>query len=116
MPNDLHEIFDSGKEISESEFQREVHNGGRRSKYESYKDLASDLEPGTRFKFELGATENQVSGIRSQVYKLNDDDADKSDREFEVHSRRKKSGGREITDEEGNVLFTVYIKRNGHDA
>lgn len=117
MSKDIDEVFDSKEEISESKYRREMRNGGNTSKYASYRDLAADMEPGTVIRFTRGATANQIGGIRTQVYKLNDPDAEKDDREFEVRSRRKKTDdGRDVV-EEGQALLNVYIHRreNGHN-
>ena len=91
----IDKIIDTEEELTESQYQKRFSSGGS-SKYEQFIDIASDLDYGERRSFK-GVTENQVSGIRTQVYKLNDDDAEENeDREFIVEQTRLTKDGEDV--------------------
>jgi hypothetical protein len=79
-------------------------------------DLADNLE-----KFENGGepkkvpeiTESQVSSIRTQIDKLNPDDATKKEEKEFIATRRKitEDDDEDTFDEDGNQLYNLYIAR-----
>lgn len=111
MIEQVQEVLENGKEIDKSTYEEETLSVGKSSKYEGFFHKAKSMDPGQVLKFDNGVLESFVSGVRSQVYKLNDDDAEPSEREFTVKTRKQKEKGRDLTDDEGKKLYTFYILR-----
>jgi hypothetical protein len=104
------------KKISRTELRSKTSGGGRSTKYAKFKKMARALEPGGDGAELNRLTESQVSSIRTQINHLNPDDADDDEKEF-VATRRKMTddGGDDVTDDEGNQLYDLFIYREQVD-
>lgn len=111
MNEQVRSVLNNQEEIDKATYEEETLSVGKKSKYEAFFHEAKKMMPGQINKFDSGVTDSFVSGVRNQVYKLNDDNVEPSEREFTVTTRKQKEDGREITDDEGRKLYTFYIRR-----
>lgn len=109
---DIKQVLSSERKITKKEHKEIFGSSGRTSDYIKFKERAEKLEKGDITYYETPVPDCFVSGVRNQVYKLNDDDVDKSEREYKVKSTKEKDGsGNDITDGEGRKLYTFSIRR-----
>jgi hypothetical protein len=113
---DVDDLIKRTKKISRQELRSKTSGGGRSTEFAKYRKLALSLEPGGAGAEVDRLTESQVSSIRTQINHLNPDDADDDEKEF-VATRRKKTtdAGEDITDDEGNQLYDLFISREKVD-
>jgi hypothetical protein len=105
-------VFNSGEKITEKEFNKIFGSSGRTSDYLTFLHLAKDLEKGDIIYFNEPVPDSFVSGVRKQVYKLNDDNKEKSEWKYKVRATKEKDGrGNDVTDEQDRQLFTFSIRR-----
>jgi len=116
--SDVDDILDRGEDISRQEMRSETAGGGRSTEYAKFRKVALDLEPGGEGKKYPKLTESQVSSIRTQVNHLNPEDAeDDEEKEFIATRRKMKTeGGEDITNDEGEQLYTLYLRRDEVDG
>jgi hypothetical protein len=112
----VEDLIKRTKKISRTELRAKTSGGGRSTKYAKFKKMARSLEPGGDGAELNRLTESQVSSIRTQINHLNPDDADDDEKQF-VATRRKMTtdGGEDITDDEGNQLYDLFISREEVD-
>lgn len=113
MDSEVEDLLEKTETISRVEFRKQTQRGGRSSKYEKYQDLAQELEKGGPAKVIPEITENQVSGIRTQIEGLNPDDATKKEEKEFIATRRKidEEDERDTFNEDGKQLYNLYIAR-----
>lgn len=108
----LESVLDSGEFIDEEEYNKKFGSNGRTSDYIAFLEHAKDLGPGDIIYYDEPVKDCFVSGVRNQVYKLNDDDSENSEREYNVEATKKKDrSGNDLTNKEGKKLYTFCIRR-----
>jgi len=108
----LNTVLDSGEFIDKEEYKENFSSNGRTSDYIPFLDEAKALKPGRIIYYDYPVPDSFVSGVRNQVYKLNDDDKEKSEWEYKVRATKEKNGrGNDVTDEQDRQLFTFSIRR-----
>ena len=108
----LNTVLDSGEFIDKEEYKENFSSNGRTSDYIPFLDEAKALKPGRIIYYDYPVPDSFVSGVRNQVYKLNDDDPENSEREYTVEATKEKDkSGNDITDKEGRKLYTFCIRR-----
>jgi hypothetical protein len=106
------QLLEETETISKIQYRKETRGRGRSSEYEKFADLAENLEKEGAKKKVPEITESTVSSIRTQVEKLNHDDATKkAEKEFIATRRKITEDGEDVTDEDGNKLYNLYISR-----
>lgn len=108
----LEDVLNSGSLIEKEEYENKFGSKGRTSDYIKFIEEAEDLEPDQIKYYEDPVRDGFVSGVRKQVYKLNDDDSESSEREYNVEATKEKDpSGNDVTDKEGKKLYTFCIRR-----
>lgn len=113
MSDEVDDLLEKTETISRTEYRKETKSRGRSTKYQKFADIAENLEKledGGKAKRVSRITESTVSSIRTQVEKLNHDDATKKEEKEYIATRRKiTENGEDVTDEDGNKLYNLYI-------
>jgi hypothetical protein len=108
----LESVLNSGSFIEKEEYEDKFGSNGRTSDYIPFLKEAEDLEPDQIMCYDNPVSDSFVSGVRNQVYKLNDDDSEPSEREYNVEATKEKDpSGNDVTDKEGKKLYTFCIRR-----
>jgi len=108
----IESVLASGKSIKKDKYEDMFNLNGRSSNYAAFLQHAQDLNPGDIKYYDDPVPDSFVSGVRNQVYKLNDDDAENSDREYTVEATKEKDRfGDDATDDQGRKLYTFCIRR-----
>jgi len=108
----LESVLNSGSLIEKEEYENKFGSNGRTSDYIKFLKEAEDLEPDQIKYYDDPVPDSFVSGVRNQVYKLNDDDSESSEREYTVEATKEKDqSGNDVTDKEGKKLYTFCIRR-----
>jgi hypothetical protein len=108
---DVNSVLGSGTQIDKEEYEDKFNSNGRTSDYIGFLNKAKDMEPGDIIYYDIQVLDSFVSGVRNQVYKLNDNSED-SDREYTVEATKEKDkSGNDVTDNEGKKLYTFCIRR-----
>lgn len=98
--------------MDDDEYNKTFNSNGRSSEYTAFLDEADTLRSGQVIYYNEPVPDSFVSGVRNQVYKLNDDDAEPSDREYTVEATKEKDrSGNDVTDEKDRKLYTFCIRR-----
>jgi hypothetical protein len=110
--SEVDKLLEKAETISPVQYRKETSGGGRSTEYEKFQDFAQNLEKGGDKKKIAETTESQVSSIRTQIEKLNPEGAtEKKEKEFLVTRRKITENGEDVTDEDGNQLFNLYLSR-----
>ncbi len=108
----IESVLESGKSMDKDEYEDMFSSNGRSSDYVPFLARAKDLGSDGIIYYDKPVPDNFVSGVRNQVYKLNDDDTENSDREYTVEATKEKDrSGNDVTDDEGKKLYTFCIRR-----
>jgi len=98
--------------ISRLQYRKETSGRGRSTEYKKFQTLAESLEKDGEAKKVPEVTETTVSSIRTQIDNLNPDEATKkTEKEFIATRRKITEDGEDVTDEDGNQLYNLYISR-----
>ena len=112
LKKNVEKVLDSGSFIEKEEYENKFGSNGRTSDYVAFLQHAEDLKPDDIIYYDDPVPDSFVSGVRNQVYKLNDDDSESSEREYTVEATKEKGkSGNDVTDKEGKKLYTFCIRR-----
>jgi len=112
LKKNIEKVLDSGSFIEKEKYEDKFDSNGRTSDYIKFLQEAEDLEPNQIKYYNDPVRDSFVSGVRNQVYKLNDDDSESSEREYNVEATKEKDqSGNDVTDKEGRKLYTFCIRR-----